>query len=405
MKSQYRYKAVDEAGKNVTGVIEAEDQEAAMVALRMEFPTVKSVVNIGEKGKGLQMEIGGNSKIGDDVLALLCSQYSIILNSGAQLVACTELIANQTKDKSLKTILDGVVADVTAGRSLAASFEKYGGKRLPVTFYETIRAGEESGNLTKAFDTLKEYFQKSSGTAKSIKGALTYPLFVMVVGIVVVVVMMIKVIPVMTAQFTAMGGELPITTKILMGTSDFFVHHWGKLLAAIVILVLGYMAAYASDTGRLAIDQFKLKSPIMGAMRRTDCASQFSVVLGMLVSSGLPMVHALEILARTFDNYAYRDAVLAVGRDVENGKSLAGSMRRQEVFPSTLTEMIGTGEETGDLDGVLKTVGEYYTNEAALAAKAFVAKLEPTLLVFVAAFAGFIVISIYLPMFMMYDLY
>jgi len=116
------------------------------------------------------------------------------------------------------------------------------------------------------------------------------------------------------------------------------------------------------------------------------------------------MTHALEILSRTFDNVAYRDAVMNVAKDVENGKSLGGSMRRQEVFPGTLTEMIGTGEETGDLDGVLKTVGEYYTNEAALAAKSFVAKLEPTLLVFVAAFAGFIVISIYLPMFQMYDM-
>lgn len=405
MKSQYRYKAVDVTGKTVSGIIEAEDQEAAMVALRAEFTTVKSVVNIGEKGKGLSMDIGGNAKIKDDALALLCSQYSIILNSGAQLVACTELIANQTKDKSLKQILEGVSADVTAGRSLAAAFEKHGGKRLPVTFYETIRAGEESGNLTKAFDTLKDYFQKSSGTTKSIKGALTYPMFVMVVGIIVVIVMMVKVIPAMTTQFTQAGADLPVTTKILMGTSEFFVHHWGKLLAALIFAVVVYVAAYSSTTGRLAIDQFKLKSPIMGNMRRMDCASQFSVVLGMLVSSGLPITHALEILARTFENYAYRDAVLGVAKDVENGKSLAGSMRRQPVFPGTLTEMIGTGEETGDLDSVLKTVGEYYTNESTLAAKSFVAKLEPTLLVVIAAFAGFIVISIYLPMFQMYDLF
>lgn len=405
MKSQYRYKAVNELGKTVTGVIEADDQTAAMLALRKEFDVVKSVVNIGEKGKGLSMEIGGDAKIKDDALALLCSQYSIILNSGAQLVSCTELIANQTKDKGLKKILDGVAEDVTAGRTLAASFEKHGGKRLPVTFYETIRAGEESGNVTKAFDTLKEYFEKSSGTSKSIKGALTYPLFVMGVGIVVVIVMMIKVIPSMTAQFTTAGADLPVTTKILMGTSDFFVHHWVKMLVALVLFVVGYFALYASSTGRLAIDGYKLKSPLMGNMRRMDCASQFSVVLGMLVASGLPMVHALEILARTFDNYAYRDAVFAVAKDVENGRSLAGSMRRQTVFPNTLTEMIGTGEQTGDLEGVLKTVGEYYTNEAANAAKSFVAALEPTMLMLVAAFAGFIVISIYLPMFQMYDLY
>ena len=405
MASQYRYKAVDRTGKAVSGVIEAEDQTAAMLALRRDFEVVKSVTNIGEKGTGLSMEIGGNARIGDDVLALLCSQYAIILNSGAQLVSCTELIANQTTDKALKKILMGVAEDVTAGRTLAYAFEKHGGKRLPVTFYETIRAGEESGNLVKAFNTLKEYFERNSGTAKSIKSALTYPMFVMVVGIAVVIVMMIKVIPAMTTQFNQAGADLPLTTKILMGASDFFVHYWGVLLAAFALFALAYLAAYRSDSGRLAIDQFKLRSPIMGKMRRMDCASQFSVVLGMLVASGLPMTNALDILSRTFDNWAYRDAVRAVAQDVENGRSLAGSMRRQEVFPGTLTEMIGTGEETGDLDGVLKTVGEYYTNESALAAKAFVAKLEPTLLLVIAAFAGFIVISIYLPMFQMYDLY
>ena len=155
----------------------------------------------------------------------------------------------------------------------------------------------------------------------------------------------------------------------------------------------------------MALDKFKLKSPLMGNMRRMDCASQFAIVLGMLVSSGLTMTRALDILAKTFDNRAYQEAIKNISRDVENGKSLGGSMRRQGVFPDTLTEMVATGEETGNLEDVLGTVGEYYSNEANNAAKSFVAKLEPTMLVFIAAFAGFIVISIYLPMFQMYDMF
>lgn len=405
MKSLYRYKAVDAAGKTVTGTLEAEDQTAAMLALKNDYPTIKSITNMGEKGKGLSMDIGGSGKIKDDALALLCSQFSIILNSGSQVVACTQLIANQTKDKGLKEILDGVVQDVTAGRSLAGSFEKHGKKRLPVTFYETIRAGEESGNLVKSFDTLKDYFQKSSGTSKSIKSALTYPLFVVVIAIVVVIVIMIKVIPSMTATFSTMGGDLPIATKILVGTSDFFVKRWPVLLVIGALIVAAYFGINASPEGHMALDRFKLKSPLMGNMRRMDCASQFAIVLGMLVSSGLTMTRALDILAKTFDNRAYQEAVKNISRDVEIGKSLGGSMRRQGVFPGTLTEMVATGEETGNLEEVLGTVGEYYSNEANNAAKSFVAKLEPTMLVFIAAFAGFIVIAIYLPMFQMYDMF
>ena len=404
MVSVYKYKATDESGKLCRGTIEAEDQNAAIVALKGQYPIVNSIVNMGEKGKGLSMELG-STKIKDEDIALLCSQFAIILNSGAQVVACTSLIANQTNNKALKAILDGVVQDVTAGKSLAGSFEKHGKKSLPVIFYETIRAGEESGNLTKAFDTLKDYFEKASGTSKSIKSALTYPLFVIVIAIVVVIVIMIKVVPTLTATFADMGGEIPGITKILMGASDFFVHRWPILLAAAVVLIIAYFATNATDTGRLALDGFKLKSPLMGKMRRMDYASHYAIVLGMLVSSGLPMTRAMGILAKTFDNHAYRDAVMHVQDDVENGKTLGTSMRKQSVFPGTLTEMIATGEETGNLDDVLKTTGEYYINEASNAAKSFVAKLEPTMLVIVAAFAGFIVIAIYLPMFKMYDMF
>ena len=404
MASVYKYKATDESGMVYRGTIEADDRTAAIVALKTKYPIINSITNMGEKGKGLSMELGGG-KIKDEEIALMCSQFAIILNSGAQIIACATLIANQTTNKSLKEILDGVVLDVSSGKSLSAAFEKHGKKKLPVIFYETVRAGEESGNLSKAFNTLKDYFEKASGTSKSIKSALTYPLFVIVVAIVVVIVIMIKVVPTLTATFSDMGGEVPGITKFLMAASDFFVTKWPILLVAAIVLVIAYFVTMATETGRLALDGFKLKSPLMGKMRRMDYASHFATVLGMLVSSGLPMTRAIEILARTFENYAYRKAVESVQFDVENGKTLGTSMRKHPEFPGTLTEMIATGEETGNLDDVLKTTGEYYINEASSAAKSFVAKLEPTMLVIVAAFAGFIVIAIYLPMFKMYDMF
>lgn len=404
MANTYKYKAVDSLGMAVTGTVDAADRTEALVYLKSRYPVVKSITNMGQKGKGMSMELG-DTKVSEDSLSLLCSQYSIILNSGAQVVESTNLIANQTEDKKLKKILQGVATDVVAGKSLAAAFERNGGKDMPVTFYETIRAGEDSGNLSKAFTTLKDYFQKSSRTAKSVKGAMTYPIFVVFVAIAVLVVVMVKVIPSMTATFSSMGGEIPGVTKALMAMSDFFVKNMWLIIGGVAAVVAGYLVIYNTKDGRLAIDAHKLRSKLMGKMTTANLAAQFSTILGMLVGSGLTMTKALRILAKTFENAAYQRAILNVANDVENGKSLGASMRRQGIFPGTLTEMVATGEETGNLENVLSTTGEYYNNEAEMATKAFLSKLEPTMLVLVAGFGGFIVIAIYLPMFQMYDMF
>lgn len=404
MANTYKYKAVDSLGMTVTGTVEAADRTEAIVFLKSKFPVVKSITNLGEKGKGMSMELG-DTRIKEDSISLLCSQYSIILNSGAQVVESTNLIANQTEDKKLQKILRGVSTDVMAGKSLAAAFERNGGKDLPVTFYETVRAGEDSGNLAKAFTTLKDYYQKSSKTAKSVKSAMTYPIFVVFIAIAVLVVVMVKVIPSMTGTFASMGGEIPGVTKALIAASDFFIKNLWLIIGGVAAVVVGYLIIYNTKEGRLAIDAHKLRSKIMGKMTVANLASQFSTILGMLVASGLTMTKALRILAKTFDNMAYQQAILNVANDVENGKSLGASMRRQGVFPGTLTEMVATGEETGNLENVLATTGEYYTNEAEMATKAFLGKLEPTMLMFVAGFGGFIVIAIYLPMFQMYDMF
>lgn len=403
--SRFKYVAIDVDGQIVKGKTEAEDQSAAIAKLRQTYPVIKEITDQGAINDGILNMSLGSDKIKPKILSLFCSQFSIILKSGAQIATCVELLADQATNKHMKKILYGVSSDVQAGRSLALSFERNGGGSFPPAFYETIRAGEESGNVAESFDRLSAYFKKASRTRSKIIGALIYPVIVLLIAVVAMFVIMTNVIPPLAETFAEFTEELPGMTKMLISASDFFVNYWWVIVVSIVGLVALYLVYYSTKSGRYNIDELKMRTKLFGKIRQATFMSDFSSNLGMLLRSGLVMTKALETTERTSTNVSCKEAIKRVKTDVESGKSLGGSLKKHLCFPKTGVEMIAIGEDTGNITDILDTVSEYYDNEADSLTQKLLAALDPLLLLLIAFIAIFIVLAVYVPMFQVYDLF
>jgi len=399
----YQYNAITPDGIKTRGVVQAADEFSAVEKIKATCPIVTKITPVSAKsGNILQKDIGGKT-IDAKALSVMCSQFSIILRSGVPISKCMELIANQTEDKRLKKMLIGASEDVAEGTGIAKSFEN-NCKFLPITFIETIRAGEESGTLERSFQTLEKYYDKSYKTQQKVKRAMSYPIFVLCVAVVVLLIVMIKVIPTLADTFGDLGGELPAMTKFLIGTSNFFADSWPIILGVIFAVVIAAKLLLNTEKGRVWGAKRKLTMPVFGNINTLGGAAQFANTMATLLEAGIPVNKAIETTAKVMDNYQLSIETRRMAGSIEEGKQLGDCMRKCESYPATLTEMCAIGEKTGELEETLKTIGAYYDNEADNATQKAVAKLEPTILIFLAIFAGFIVIAIYLPMFTMYDL-
>ena len=389
-------------GQKVSGVIEAFNEMDAVDRLKRNHSIIVKMTPVKGEGEGfLNMEIGGN-KLNNKAFIVMCSQFAIILNAGIPIARTVHLIAEKTSDKPLKKMLLKVGEDVEAGRSVAASFAERGEKLLPPTFVETIAAGEQSGNLDKAFQTVHEHFDKQAKMAAKVRSAMAYPLFVLFIAVAVVAVLMIKVVPTFTAIFDSMGGELPGVTKALIAISNFFIKYWMILVAIIAVVVIVYKVYGNTEEGRMNLAKWSLKVPILGNIQELNAASEFANTMTTMLASGLPMTRAISITAKTMSNYFMSTETGKLAVKLEEGRGLGQSMREANYMPDILVDMVAVGEETGEMEKTLNTIAKYYDAELDMAIANALAKLEPALLVGLAGIAGFIVIAIYMAMFGMY---
>ena len=389
-------------GQKVSGVIEAFNEMDAVDRLKRNHSIIVKMTPVKGEGEGLlNMEIGGN-KLNNKAFIVMCSQFAIILNAGIPIARTVHLIAEKTSDKPLKKMLLKVGEDVEAGRSVAASFAERGEKLLPPTFVETIAAGEQSGNLDKAFQTVHEHFDKQAKMAAKVRSAMAYPLFVLFIAVAVVAVLMIKVVPTFTAIFDSMGGELPGVTKALIAISNFFIHYWMILVAIIAVVVIFYKVYGNTEEGRMNFAKWILKVPILGEIQELNAASEFANTMATMLASGLPMTRAISITAKTMSNYIMSTETGKLAVKLEEGRGLGQSMREANYMPDILVDMVAVGEETGEMEKTLNTIAKYYDAELDMAIANALAKLEPALLVGLAGIAGFIVVAIYMAMFGMY---
>ncbi len=399
----YKYTAMSADGARINGVMDAIDEYQAVARIKSQYPVVVKIEPVVKNEKLAFLSKDINKKVDLKALSVMCSQFSIMLRSGLSVAACMNMIANQTEDKKLKAMLSNSAQDVAQGAGVANSFEK-NCEGLPITFIETIRAGEMSGTLDRSFATMETYYSKSYQLGQKVKSAMTYPLFVLVVAIVVLFVVMIKVVPTLTSVFQDLGGELPFLTVMMINMSNFFRSWWWLLLLIVVILGVAGTIFGKTEKGKLTYAKIMLKMPVLGKINTLNGATQFATTMSALLQAGLPVGQALGVTSKVMDNYLLSRELARVVDQVEAGYRLGDCLRQSEYFPQILQEMTAIGEDTGELERTLEVIGDYYTNESDYAVQSAIAKLEPTIMVFMAVFAGFVVISIYLPMFTMYDL-
>lgn len=399
--AQYKYLALTAGGDRVNGTLEALTESDAANAVRESYGILLKLAPVREKKSFLEMEIGGN-RLDTKAFTMVCSQFAIILDAGIPVARAVKLVADKTTDKPLKRMLDAVAKDVEGGRSLSASFGDHGGKLLPPTFMEMMNAGESTGNLSSSFAAMRDHFDKQTKTRAKVKSAMAYPSFVMVIAVAVVVVMMSFVVPKFMTLFEDMDMELPLITRMLIAVADFFAGYWW-LIAGIAVAVVVFIKLYGStEKGKINLAKLSLKLPIIGNIQDLNASSQFCNTMHATLAAGLPMTRAVSITAKVLDNYYIRTEALKLTEQIETGRSLADAMEESGIFQPILVDMCSVGERSGEMERTLRTVSTFYDAELDEAVKSALAKLEPALLVFIAAVAGFIVIAIYLAIFSMY---
>ncbi len=399
----FKYAAISHSGEKISGIIEGFNELDAVDRIKQTCDVILKLTPVKQDmGSLMNLEIGGN-KLNAKAFTVMCSQFSIILRAGIPIARTVHLIAEKTTDKPLKRILKSVAEDVESGRSVADAFHDRGGALLPPPFVETIRAGEESGSLDRAFDSMYHLFDKRVKMAAKVRSALAYPIFVLVIAVAVVIVLMVKVVPTFTAIFDSYDAELPLMTRMLIGISEFFQHAWPYILVIGAIIILTFKIVQKTEKGKMWLARQQLKLPILGNIGLLNGASQFASSMTTMLGAGLPITRAVSITSRTMDNYYISSETGKLVGKLEEGRALGTSMAEAAYMPDILVDMVTVGEETGELEDTMNTISGYYDAELEMATDSAMKKLEPALLVFMAVIAGFIVIAIYMAMFDMYS--
>ena len=401
--NSYKYTALTTSGEKVSGLIEAINQVDATAKIRQQYDMVLDIKELGGAlgSSVLNMELGGN-KLNNKEFTLMCNQLATILSAGIPISRAIRLIGNKVSDKSLKKILQAAGEDVEAGRSVSASFEEHGGKIFPLTFIETIRAGEAAGDLAGAFESMAKHFDKQAKMGAKVKAAMSYPLFVLFVAVVVVMVLMVKVVPTFTAIFADLGAELPLMTRILIDVSNFFRDNYLYMIIIIAAIIVVFTLYKKTPGGSMNLARLQLKLPVLGNIAELNAASLFANTMATMIGAGLPVTKAISVTSQVMPNDLFKDKVGEMVYRIEEGRTIVDSMREIEIMPDILTDMVGVGEETGELKHTLDVTAAFYDNELETAVQSAISKLEPALLIVIAGIAGFIVIAIYMAMFSMY---
>ena len=343
----YRYKGQTVDGAKVSGVIRAYDEFEAVAKLRDTCAFVTKLEEVKEKKSAFSA--GTHVRIREKELALICSQFSIILGTGLPVMRCVEMVASQSRNKRTRRMLEKVAEDIGAGYSMAQSFEN-NMPGLPKTFIETVRAGEQSGALEECFKRLHKYYDKTAKTKAKVISTLTYPAMVIAVAVIVVIIIMVKAIPAFGDVFAEMGTEMPAVTKGLIAVSNFFVGWWWLILLVLALLGILYTLAKRTEKGRVAISSFSLKHAPLRRLHSMSAAGQFANTMATTLAAGLPVPKALDVVSQVIGNYVFSVGVREVKQSVERGRTISESMEEIEYFPKMLTEMVGVGERSGSLE-------------------------------------------------------
>lgn len=397
--AKFNWEARSKSGSMQKGVMEAPNATAVEAQLK-KFSF--SGISIKEEGKGISKEIKlpgfGRGKVDTKELVVFTRQFATMIDSGLPLVQCLDILGSQQENKAFKDIIFKVKESVESGSTFADALKKHP-KAFDELYVNLVAAGEVGGILDTILNRLAAYMEKAMKLKKQVKGAMIYPATIMLVAVAVVAVILIWVIPTFAKMFTEFGSDLPAPTKFVIALSNFFVKYILLILVFIAVVVVALKKYYATPNGKKTIDKYLLKAPIFGSLIRKVAVARFSRTLGTMVSSGVPIMDGLDIVARTAGNKIVEEAVYKVRQAISEGKTMAEPLAECGVFPPMVVQMISVGEATGAMDTMLNKIADFYDDEVDAAVSALTSMLEPLLMVFLGVTVGGLVISMYLPIF------
>jgi len=394
----YKWVAQTKKGRTIKGELEAGNEKIALLQLKRRNLTVKK---IKPKPKDLFANVSFmQPKITTKDLVVFTRQFSTMIDAGLPLVQGLTILSQQTENKTFRAILQQVTKDVEGGSSLADALGKHP-KVFDNLFVNLVAAGEVGGILDTILQRLANYIEKAEKLKTQIKSALTYPIVVLCIAIVVIGVILVFVIPVFEDMFSGMGAALPAPTQLVVNMSRFLKGNIHYIIGAVIVMIFLFKKYRNSLSGRKKIDALSLKLPVFGTLLKKVAVARFTRTLGTMITSGVPILDALEIVAKTAGNVVLEEVIFEVRANIAEGQTIAEPLSETDIFPSMVVQMISVGEATGALDTMLEKIADFYDDEVDAAVDALTSMLEPLLMVFLGGSIGGLVIAMYLPIFKM----
>ena len=395
----FAYKAKTEEGKVTRGKIEAMSKKEALAELGMMDLIVFEVEPLNSF---LNTEINLRSGLKPKDFIILLRQFATLISAGILLVESLDLLAEQTTNPRLKAILEDLSTEVQEGSPLSVSMSKHPAV-FPNLLIQMIQSAEVSGRLEEVLEQMANYYEKQYRNKQKVTTAMTYPIVVGVLALVITAFLLIFIVPIFGEMFASFGSELPAITQMVLGLSQWFQKYW--VLILVFLLATIFLLRYLSQRDKMAysFDYLQLKIPIIGMFLQKTILARMTQTLSSLLNSSVPILQALDVTSQVVDNRVVEEVLLAAKKDVEQGESLAKPMEAHWFFPNLIIQMIKVGEASGSLDEMLKKASDIYEQEVEEASEKLQSLIEPLLIVFLSFIVGFIVLSIVIPMFGLFE--
>lgn len=391
----FNYTAINRNGKRVRSSLDASSIETAKSSLRGAGYTILDIKEQTTLNRDIEIPFLGKPKAKD--MAVFCRQFVSILRAGVSVASVLSMLGQQTGNKKLRAAIREMQADVEKGEALATSMRRHP-KIFPAILVNMVAAGESSGNLEESFRQMELYFERSKRTKSKVTSAMIYPCVLIVVMIIVLIVMMTKIIPNFLKTFEDMDAELPKLTQGVMAVCEWFKSWWWVPLLVLAALIVGGVLFHRTNKGKHFFGWLARKTPVVGNLTvKTACAT-FCRTMEVLIGSGLTLTDSMDLAASNMGNIYYLEAIRDARGMVAEGTPLRESLVRTGIFPPMVSNLVGVGEETGDLQSMMGKVADYYDEEVDEATKKLLNLMEPAIIIFMAVFVVIIVLAIYLPM-------
>jgi len=406
--AKFAYKALNKNGKESFGVIEAESQALALNDIRSLglYPTSVREARKSDERRAKKLQRGkGEFYIGGlktKQIVIMTRQMATLIDAGLPLLRSLNILIEQQKPSKLKDVLREIAQDVQGGSTFSEALAKHP-KAFDRLFVNMVRAGEVGGMLEIVLNRLAVFMERREKLKRKVKGALVYPVSVIVIATCIVSFLLIKVVPVFAEIFEEVGAGLPAPTKFLVTCGDFMMFEWWKLLLVVNCTIIGIKLISKVHLVKRIMDRVILKIPLVGDLVIKVGVARFARTLGTLITSGVPILQALRITKETISNEVIQNAVEKVHASIKEGDTIAAPLDEAKVFPAMVVNMIDVGEETGSLDAMLMKVADIYDAEVEMAVEALLTLMEPAIIVILGGIIGFVVISLYLPLFALGD--